>query len=184
MNPRIYGIVFCRTRTETQQIATKLQHHGYNADALHGDLSQGQRELVMARFRSKYVQLLVATDVAARGLDVDDLTHIINYHLPMEPDIYIHRSGRTGRAGKSGVSISIIHHKEIAALKAIEKRLNREIGFSKVPSGREICEKQLFNFIDTVERVEVATAQIETFLPNVHKKLGWMSREELIQRLS
>lgn len=182
MNPRIYGIVFCRTRTETQEIATKLQHDGYNADALHGDLSQGQRELVMERFRSKYVQLLVATDVAARGLDVDDLTHIINYHLPQEPDIYIHRSGRTGRAGKSGVSVSIIHHKEIGALKAIEKRLNREIVFSRVPSGREICEKQLFNFIDTVERVEVATTQIESFLPNVYKKLGWMSREELIQR--
>lgn len=182
MNPRIYGIVFCRTRTETQEIATKLQHDGYNADALHGDLSQGQRELVMGRFRSKYVQLLIATDVAARGLDVDDLTHIINYHLPNEPDIYIHRSGRTGRAGKSGVSISIIHHKEIAALKAVEKRLNREIAYAKVPGGREICEKQLFNFIDTVERVEVATEQIESFLPNVYKKLGWMSREELIQR--
>jgi ATP-dependent RNA helicase DeaD len=182
MNPKIYGIVFCRTRTETQEIATKLQHDGYNADALHGDLSQGQRELTMNRFRSKYVQLLIATDVAARGLDVDDLTHIINYNLPMEPDIYIHRSGRTGRAGKSGVCISIIHHKEIAALKAIEKRLNREITFSKVPGGREICEKQLFNFIDTVEKVHVATEQIESFLPNVYKKLGWLSREELIQR--
>ena len=182
MNPKIYGIVFCRTRTETQEIATKLQQDGYNADALHGDLSQGQRELVMNRFRSKYVQLLIATDVAARGLDVDDLTHIINYHLPMESEIYIHRSGRTGRAGKSGVSISIIHSKEIGALKAIEKRLNREITFAKVPGGREICEKQLFNFIDTVERVEVATEQIESFLPNVYKKLGWLSREELIQR--
>ncbi len=182
MNPNIYGIVFCRTRTETQEIATKLQHDGYNADALHGDLSQGQRELVMNRFRSKYVRLLIATDVAARGLDVEDLTHIINYHLPMEPEIYIHRSGRTGRAGKSGVSISIIHHKEIAALKAVEKRLDREIVFSIVPGGREICEKQLFNFIDTVEKVQVATDQIESFLPNVYKKLGWLSREELIQR--
>lgn len=182
MNPRIYGIVFCRTRNETQDIATKLQHDGYNADALHGDLSQGQRELVMNRFRSKYVKLLIATDVAARGLDVDDLTHIINYHVPLEPDIYIHRSGRTGRAGKSGVSISIIHHKEIAALKAVEKRLNREIIFTKVPDGREICEKRLYNFIDIVERVEVATQEIESFLPNVYKKLGWMSREELIQR--
>jgi ATP-dependent RNA helicase DeaD len=182
MNPKIYGIVFCRTRTETQEIATKLQHDGYNADALHGDLSQGQRELVMERFRSKYVQLLIATDVAARGLDVDDLTHIINYHVPNEPDIYIHRSGRTGRAGKSGVSISIINPKEISALKAVEKRLNREIVFAQVPTGREICEKQLFNFIDIVERVEVATDEIESFLPNVYKKLGWMSREELIQR--
>jgi ATP-dependent RNA helicase DeaD len=182
INPKIYGIVFCRTRNETQEIADKLQHDGYNADALHGDLSQGQRELVMSRFRSKYVQLLIATDVAARGLDVDDLTHIINYQVPSEPDIYIHRSGRTGRAGKSGVSISIVHSKEIADLRAIEKRLGREILYAQVPSGHDICEKQLFNFIDTVERVPVETEQIESFLPNVYKKLGWMTREELIQR--
>jgi len=182
INPKIYGIVFCRTRNETQEIADKLQHDGYNADALHGDLSQGQRELVMSRFRSKYVRLLVATDVAARGLDVEDLTHIINYQVPMETDIYIHRSGRTGRAGKSGVSISIVHSKEIGDLRAIEKRLGREIVYAQVPSGHEICEKQLFNFIDTVERVPVETEQIESFLPSVYKKLGWMTREELIQR--
>ncbi len=182
MNPKIYGIVFCRTRTETQEIANKLQHDGYNADALHGDLSQGQRELVMSRFRHKYVQLLVATDVAARGLDVDDLTHIVNYQIPTDPEVYIHRSGRTGRAGKTGVSLSIIHHKEIGALKNIERRLGKDIINQRVPGGREICEKQLFNFIDTVERIEVDTDQIESFLPNVYKKLGWMSREELIQR--
>ncbi|MDD4308854.1 MAG: DEAD/DEAH box helicase [Candidatus Cloacimonetes bacterium] len=182
MSPKIYGIIFCRTRNETQEIADKLQQDGYNADALHGDLSQGQRELVMSRFRSKYVRLLVATDVAARGLDVDDLTHIINFHAPLEPDIYIHRSGRTGRAGKSGISITIVHAKEIAALKAIENRLGREITFAKVPTGRDICEKQLFNFIDTVERVEIDSVQIESFLPSVYKKLGWMTREELIQR--
>ncbi|MCK9309821.1 MAG: DEAD/DEAH box helicase, partial [Candidatus Cloacimonetes bacterium] len=157
MSPKIYGIIFCRTRNETQEIADKLQQDGYSADALHGDLSQGQRELVMGRFRSKFVRLLVATDVAARGLDVDDLTHIINYHAPTEPDIYIHRSGRTGRAGKSGISITIIHSKEISALKAIEKRLGRDIVYTRIPGGREICEKQLFNFIDTVERVEVST---------------------------
>lgn len=182
MSPKIYGIIFCRTRNETQEIADKLQHDGYNADALHGDLSQGQRELVMSRFRTKFVRLLVATDVAARGLDVDDLTHIINYHAPTDPDVYIHRSGRTGRAGKSGISITIIHGKELSALKAIEKRLGREIVFSKIPGGREICEKQLFNFIDTVERVEVDSEKIDTFLPAVYKKLGWMTREELIQR--
>ena len=182
MSPKIYGIIFCRTRNETQEIADKLQQDGYSADALHGDLSQGQRELVMGRFRSKFVRLLVATDVAARGLDVDDLTHIINYHAPTEPDIYIHRSGRTGRAGKSGISITIIHSKEISALKAIEKRLGRDIVYTRIPGGREICEKQLFNFIDTVERVEVSTEQIESFLPAVYKKLGWMTREELIQR--
>jgi ATP-dependent RNA helicase DeaD len=182
VSPKIYGIVFCKTRIETQEIANKLQHDGYNADALHGDLSQGQRELVMNRFRSKYVQLLVATDVAARGIDVDDLTHIINYHVPMEPDIYIHRSGRTGRAGKSGVSVSIIHHREVRELKAIEKRLGREIEYQKVPTGREICEKQLFHFVETVEQIEVDTTQIESFLPNVYKKLSWLTREELIQR--
>ncbi|MDY0151354.1 MAG: DEAD/DEAH box helicase [Candidatus Cloacimonas sp.] len=182
MSPKIYGIIFCRTRTETQEIADKLQQDGYNADALHGDLSQGQRELVMSRFRTKYVRLLVATDVAARGLDVDDLTHIINFHAPLEPDIYIHRSGRTGRAGKSGISVTIIHSKEISALKAIEKRLGREIIYTPVPGGRDICEKQLFNFIDTVERVEIDSEQIESFLPSVYKKLGWMTREELIQR--
>ncbi|MFA6691517.1 MAG: DEAD/DEAH box helicase, partial [Saccharofermentanales bacterium] len=182
MSPKIYGIVFCRTRSETQEIATKLQQDGYNADALHGDLSQVQRELVMQRFRSKYVQLLVATDVAARGLDVDDLTHIINYHIPNEPDIYIHRSGRTGRAGKSGISVSIMHSKEAGALKAVEKRLGREITWQKVPGGREICEKQLIHFIDNVEQVEIDEAQIGSFMPSVYKKLSWMTREELIQR--
>ena len=182
MSPKIYGIIFCKTRNETQEIADKLQQDGYNADALHGDLSQGQRELVMSRFRTKFVRLLVATDVAARGLDVDDLTHIINFHVPTDPDVYIHRSGRTGRAGKSGISITIMHSKEAGALKQVEKRLGREITWQKVPGGREICEKQLFHFIDNVERIEVKSEQIETFLPNVYKKLSWMTREELIQR--
>ncbi len=182
MSPKIYGIVFCRTRSETQEIADKLQHDGYNADALHGDLSQGQRELVMSRFRSKYVRLLIATDVAARGLDVDDLTHIISFEPPTDPDIYIHRSGRTGRAGKSGISLTLVHARETNALKAMEKRLGREIILAKVPGGREICEKQLYNFIDTVEKIEVNNAEIDSFLPNVYKKLSWLSREELIQR--
>lgn len=182
MSPRIYGIIFCRTRIETQEIANKLQHDGYNAEALHGDLSQGQRELVMSRFRSKYVKLLVATDVAARGLDVDDLTHIINCHIPNEPDVYIHRSGRTGRAGKSGISLSIVHSKELSILRVIEKRLGKDIIWQKVPGGREICEKQLYHFIDTMERTEINTAEIESFLTNVYKKLSWMTREELIQR--
>jgi ATP-dependent RNA helicase DeaD len=182
MTPRIYGIVFCRTRSETQEIATNLQHDGYNADALHGDLSQGQRELVMTRFRSRYVRLLVATDVAARGLDVDDLTHIINFHVPLDPDIYIHRTGRTGRAGKSGTALTIAHAKELGSLKGIERRLGKEIEMTPVPSGRQICEKQLFHFIDTVERVDVNAEEIESFLPSVYKKLSWLSREDLIQR--
>lgn len=182
MSPKIYGIVFCKTRRETQEIADKLQQDGYNADALHGDLSQGQRELVMSRFRSRFVPLLIATDVAARGLDVDDLTHIINYQVPVDPDVYIHRSGRTGRAGKSGISITIMHSKEISALKAVEKRLGRPIVWQKVPGGREICEKQLFHFIDTVEKVEVNGDEMQSFMGNVYKKLSWMTREELIER--
>jgi ATP-dependent RNA helicase DeaD len=182
MSPKIYGIIFCKTRTETQEIADKLQHDGYNADALHGDLSQSQRDLVMNRFRNKYVQLLVATDVAARGLDVDDLTHIINYQPPMEPDIYIHRSGRTGRAGKSGVSITIVNIREMAQLKAMERRLGREITLAHVPTGRDICEKQLFNLIDNMENIEVDDEQIDPLMENVYKKLSWLSREELIKR--
>jgi len=182
MNPNIYGIVFCRTRKETQEIADKLQQDGYNADALHGDLSQGQRELVMSRFRSKFVPLLIATDVAARGLDVDDLTHIINFQVPTDPDVYIHRSGRTGRAGKKGISITIMHSKEISAFRNVEKRLGRPIIWQKVPGGREICEKQLFHFIDSVERVEINEIEMESFLHNVFKKLSWMTREELIKR--
>ncbi|MDD4147898.1 MAG: DEAD/DEAH box helicase [Candidatus Cloacimonetes bacterium] len=182
MSPKIYGIVFCKTRRETQEIADKLQQDGYNADALHGDLSQGQRELVMSRFRSRFVPLLIATDVAARGLDVDDLTHIINFHVPQDPDVYIHRSGRTGRAGKSGISISIIHSKEISALRAAEKRLGFPIVWQKVPGGREICEKQLYHFIDTVERVEVNEEEMQSFMANVFKKLNWMTREDLIKR--
>jgi ATP-dependent RNA helicase DeaD len=180
--PKIYGIVFCKTRTETQEIADKLQHDGYNADALHGDLSQNQRDLVMSRFRSKYVQLLIATDVAARGLDVDDLTHIINYQPPMEADIYIHRSGRTGRAGKSGISITIVNPREMPQLKAMEKRLGREIALAHIPTGREICEKQLYNLIDNMEQIQVDDEQIDPFLENVYKKLSWLSREELIKR--
>ena len=182
MNPNIYGIIFCRTRNETQEVADKLQHDGYNADALHGDLSQGQRELVMSKFRSKFVPLLVATDVAARGLDVDDLTHIINYQVPTDPIMYIHRCGRTGRAGKSGISITITHGKETSALRAVEKLLGAPIVWQKVPGGREICEKQLFHFVDTVERIEVNEAEMESFLTNVFKKLSWMTREDLIKR--
>lgn len=182
INPKIYGIVFCKTRTETGEIASKLQQDGYNADALHGDLSQAQRDLVMNRFRNKYVQLLVATDVAARGLDVDDLTHIINYEAPLDPDIYIHRSGRTGRAGKSGTSVTIVHIKELNQIKNIERRLGREITLERVPTGKEICEKQLFNLIDTMENIEVDDSKIDAMMENVYKKLSWLSREELIKR--
>lgn len=181
-HPNIYGIVFCRTRNETKEIAEKLVQDGYNADALHGDLSQSQREAVLNKFRTGHLKLLVATDVAARGLDVEDLTHIINYDLPDELEIYTHRSGRTGRAGKTGISIVIANLKEKYKLSTIEKQLNKKFTTLPIPSGREICEKQLFNLIDRVEKVEVNTSEVESFLPKIYDKLEWMDRNELIQR--
>lgn len=182
MHPKIYGLVFCRTRAETKDIADKLMREGYNADALHGDLSQSQREYVMKRFRLGNIQLLVATDVAARGLDVDNLTHVIHYNLPDEPEIYIHRSGRTGRAGKKGTSIALIHTREGRKLNQIEKILGKKFEQKQVPGGREICEKQLFNLVDNMEHVIVDEEQIESFLPVIYKKLEWLNREELIKR--
>jgi ATP-dependent RNA helicase DeaD len=182
LNPGIYGIVFTRTRSDAKEVAEKLMKDGYNADALHGDLSQPQREYVMARFRSKNLQILVATDVAARGLDVDNLSHVINYNLPDDPEVYVHRSGRTGRAGKSGVSISIIHGRENQKIKQIEKMLGKQFNFQKVPMGKEICKKQLFHLIDNMEKVEVDEKQIEPFMAEVNAKLEWLSREDLIKR--
>ncbi len=181
MNPNVYGIVFCRTRTETKQVADKLIADGYNADALHGDLSQPQRDSVMNRFRTKFLQLLVATDVAARGLDVSDLTHIINYNLPDELDVYIHRSGRTGRAGKKGISVSICHSRETRKISDLEKLTGKKFDRKPVPAGRDICEKQLFNLIDKVEKIEVDDAQIDQYLPVIYKKLEWLGREDLIK---
>jgi ATP-dependent RNA helicase DeaD len=180
--PQIYGIVFCRTRKETQEVADQLLKDGYNADALHGDLSQTQRDTVMNKFRIRHLKLLVATDVAARGLDVDDLTHIINYNLPDELDVYTHRSGRTGRAGKIGSSIVIANLKEKQKLHQIEKQINNTFAHQPVPSGREICEKQLFNLIDRMEKVEVDHTQIDSFLPDVYRKLQWLDQEELIKK--
>ncbi|MBE0649647.1 MAG: DEAD/DEAH box helicase [Bacteroidales bacterium] len=182
MNPSIYGIVFCRTRRETSEVAGKLMNDGYNADALHGDLSQAQRDEVMGRFRQRQLQLLVATDVAARGLDVTDLTHIINYNLPDENETYTHRSGRTGRAGKTGTSIAIIHTKETGKLKDIAKRSGITFKKEAVPGGKEICQKQLYALIDKMENVEVDEKQIEPFLPSIYEKLAWLDREELIKR--
>lgn len=181
VNPKVYGIVFCRTRAETKEVADNLIRDGYNADALHGDLSQEMRDIVMNRFRNRRLQLLVATDVAARGLDVNDLTHVINYNLPDDPEIYIHRSGRTGRAGKKGISISIIHLKEKGKLKDIERMLNKKMELKPVPTGRDICEKQLFNLVDKVENVEVNTTNIEDYLQVIYKKLEWLDRESLIK---
>ncbi len=181
VNPDIYGIIFCRTRQETKDVAEKLMHDGYNADALHGDLTQDQRDRVMARFRVRHLQMLVATDVAARGLDVNNLTHVINYNLPDDIEVYTHRSGRTGRAGKSGTSIAIIHTRERGKIKTIEKMIKKEFQHAQVPKGKEICEKQLFNLVDRVEGIEVDHEQIDTFLPAIYEKLEHLSREDLIQ---
>ncbi len=180
INPSVYGIIFCRTRQETKDVAHKLMNDGYNADALHGDLSQPQRDSVMNRFRIKNIQLLVATDVAARGLDVTNLTHVINYNLPDDLEVYIHRSGRTGRAGNYGISVSIIHTRENGKIKDLEQMTQKRIERKSVPSGREVCEKQLFNLVDKLENAEV-DKQVEPYLPSIYKKLEWLSREELIK---
>jgi len=180
-NPDIYSIVFCRTRNETKEVADKLIKDGYNADALHGDLSQAQRDYVMNRFRSKTVQMLVATDVAARGIDVDDISHIINYNLPDELEIYTHRSGRTGRADKSGVSIAIVNSREVSKIPIIEKMINKKCRRLSVPSGEEICKKQLFRLIDKMENVKVDEEQIAPFMSAVNKKLAWLTKEQVIR---
>ena len=180
-NPNIYGIVFCRTRRQTKEITNKFINDGYNADAIHGDLSQGQRDEVMSRFRDKSLQMLIATDVAARGLDVEDLTHIINYSLPDDPEIYTHRSGRTGRAGKSGISIAISNSRESRKIKSIENKSQIKFLKKEVPTGKDICSKQLFKLIEKIEKVKVDDKQIEPYLDDIYIKLEWLSREELIK---
>jgi ATP-dependent RNA helicase DeaD len=182
-NPNIYGIIFCRTKKETQEIADLLIKDGYSADSLHGDLSQVQRDYVMQKFRIRNIQLLVATDVAARGLDVDDLTHIINYGLPDDIESYTHRSGRTGRAGKMGTSIAIIHLKEKHKVKEIEKQINKEFEQGNIPTGKQICERQLFGFVDKIEKVSVNEEEIQSIMPSIYRKLDWLDKEDVIKRL-
>ncbi len=181
VNPSIYSIVFCRTRRETNDIANKLTQAGYNADALNGDLSQNQRDDVMGRFRNRHLQILVATDVAARGIDVNDLTHVINYNLPDDPEIYTHRSGRTGRAGKTGISIVIVHSRETRKIRDIEKFSGIKFTRELIPSGEQICEAQLFTLVDKIDKIQVNHQQIEPFLPNIYEMLSDLSREDLIK---
>ena len=181
--PKIYAIIFCRTRLETQEIADKLIPDGYNADSLHGDLSQQQRDLVMQRFRQHRVQLLVATDVAARGLDVDDLTHVINYGMPDDIESYTHRSGRTGRAGKKGTSISIVHSREKGRIRDVERTIKKEFVRATLPSPKEICSKQLWKVIDDIERVEMDEEEIADFLPEVRRRLEWLDKDDLLKRV-
>ena len=182
-SPDIYAIVFCRTRRDTQEIADRLIADGYNADALHGDLSQQQRDIVMKKFRDRVTSILVATDVAARGLDVDDLTHVINFGLPDEAAVYTHRSGRTGRAGKTGVSIAIIHSREKGRLREIEKIIGKKFEHKQVPAPEHIIEKQLYHLADRIERAQVDEAEIGKYLPGVSRKLSWLSGEDLLKRL-
>ena len=182
--PDIYGIIFCRTRRETQEIADQLIRDGYNADALHGELSQAQRDYVMQKFRIRNLQLLVATDVAARGLDVNDLTHVIHYGLPDDIESYTHRSGRTARAGKMGISIAICHSRERGRLRDIKRISHATIERKHLPTGQAICEKQLFHLADRIERVELTEdTTLDTVLPELVRKLDWIDREELVRRL-
>lgn len=182
-SPNIYAIVFCRTRRDTQEIADNLIRDGYNAEALHGDLSQQQRDIVMKKFRDRVVSILVATDVAARGLDVDDLTHVINYGLPDDTAVYTHRSGRTGRAGKSGVSIAIIHSREKGRLREIERIIGKTFEHKDVPTPEHIIEKQLYNLADRIERVKVNEEEIAPYLSGISRKLEWLSEEDLLKRV-
>lgn len=179
--PDIYAIVFCRTKIQTQEVADMLIKDGYNADSLHGDLSQAQRDHVMSRFRLRNIQLLVATDVAARGLDVNNLTHVINYELPDELEQYVHRSGRTGRADKQGISIAIINFRQKKRIKSLEQILKKSFQQAKIPTAKDVCKKQLFNLINRVENVDTSYDEIDTFIPEISKKLSWLDREELIK---
>ncbi len=182
-SPNIYAIIFCRTRRDTQEIADHLIADGYNAEALHGDLSQQQRDLVMKKFRDRVLPILVATDVAARGLDVDDLTHVINYGLPDDTAVYTHRSGRTGRAGKTGVSVAIIHSREKGRLREIERIIGKKFERKEVPTPEHIIEKQLYSLADRLEKVEVDEAEIAKYFTGVSKKLSWLSTDDLLKRV-
>ncbi|MDR2839855.1 MAG: DEAD/DEAH box helicase [Paludibacter sp.] len=182
INPDIYGIVFCRTRQETKEVADQLMSDGYNADALHGDLSQIQRDAVMNRFRIRNLQLLVATDVAARGLDVSDLTHVINYNLPDDSEIYTHRSGRTGRVNKKGVSVSIIHQREKNRIQQLERMLKKTFVQHQIPNGLEVCKKQLFFLIDKMQKVEINEEQIAPYMQSVEEQLSYLEKGDLLKR--
>ena len=181
--PRIYAIIFCRTKIETQEVADKLIKDGYNAEALHGDLSQQQRDLTMQKFRNHLTQLLVATDVAARGLDVDDLTHVINYGLPDDVENYTHRSGRTGRAGKKGTSISIIHSREKFKVRNIEKIIGKEFVDGTLPTPEEICKKQLFKTMDDIMKADVDEELIAPYMPEINRQFDYVDKEDIIKKM-
>ena len=181
--PKIFAIIFCRTKRETQEVADKLIHDGYNAESLHGDLSQQQRDLTMQKFRQHLTQLLVATDVAARGLDVDDLTHVINYGLPDDIESYTHRSGRTGRAGKKGTSISIVHTRERSKIRAIEKTIGKEFVQVDIPAAEEICKKQLYKVMDQIVKTDVNEEEIAPFMDDINRYFEYIDKEDIIKKI-
>jgi len=183
-NPGIYGIVFTRTKIDAQNISEQLTREGYDIESIHGDLTQQQRDKVMGLFRDKSIQLLIATDVAARGIDVQGITHVINYELPDDTEVYTHRSGRTGRAGKSGISISIVTPKEIYRLRQIEKLLNARVHKMDIPSGKDVCRKQFFHFIDKMLKADISHGDYETYLPDLKEKFVEISKEEILQRVA
>ena len=183
INPGIYSIIFCRTRQDTKDVAHKLISDGYNAEALHGDLTQSARESVMYRFRMKNIQLLVATDVASRGLDVKNLSHVINYSLPDDLEAYTHRSGRTGRANEKGVSVSLVHLREKHKIRDIERMINKKFIQKEIPNADEICKKQFFNYVDRLENVEINEEKVEPLMESINKKLSWLTKEDIIKRL-
>jgi len=180
--PDIYGVIFCRTKRATQEVADKLMHDGYNAEPLHGDLSQGQRDAVMQKFRKRTLQMLVATDVAARGIDVNDITHVVNYNLPEEVENYTHRSGRTARAGKFGISIALASGKDVGKIKQIERKIGTSFEKGEIPSGEAVCKEQLFHFINNVKAVEIKEDKISDYLPAVMEQFQDMDKEEIIKR--
>jgi ATP-dependent RNA helicase DeaD len=183
-NPGIYGIIFTRTKADAQQITEQLIREGYDIDALHGDLTQAQRDKVMGRFREKSLELLIATDVAARGIDVKGITHVINYELPDDTEVYTHRSGRTGRAGRSGVSISVVTPKEVYRLRQIEKLVNTKFHKMDIPSGKDVCRKQFFHFIDKMLQADISHGEYETYLPVLKEKFEGVEKEEILQRVA
>jgi len=183
-NPGIYGIVFTRTKIDAQNIAEKLTREGYDIDALHGDLTQQQRDKVMGEFREKTLQLLIATDVAARGIDVKDITHVINYELPDDVEVYTHRSGRTGRAGNTGICMSIVHTREVGKIKQIERMVQVPFHKLEIPQGKDVCRKQFFHFMDKLLQADISHGSYETYVPMLAERFGEISKEEVLKRVA
>jgi len=183
-NPGMYGIIFTRTKIDAQEISERLAKSGYEIEALHGDLTQQQRDKVMGRFRTKSLQLLIATDVAARGIDVEGVTHVINFELPDDMEVYTHRSGRTGRAGKTGICLSICHSRETFKIKSLERMINAQFHKVDVPSGKDVCRKQFFHFMDTLMQADVSNGDYETYMPDLMEKFAAVSKEEVLQRVA